>query len=95
MPQVMKRNERLIDVRDIDPLHRHTIIFQLIEHLAPGCSLQLMADHPPRPLRFQVEARYGALMKWSYLEEGPDIWRVLISRGSRTNSADATTSNSG
>jgi len=88
MPQVMNRNERLIDVRDINPLHRHTIIFQLIEHLAPGGSLQLMADHPPRPLRYQVEARYGALMKWSYLEEGPDVWRVLISRRARANPAD-------
>jgi len=50
------------------------IIFQLFEHLAPGNSLQLVVDHDPKPLRFQLEARHGSGCDWSYLEEGPDVW---------------------
>jgi len=71
-------SERVIDVQDIDPRHRHTIIFQLIQHLPEGGSLQLVADHDPKPLRYQAEATFGARFRWDYLEEGPDAWRVRV-----------------
>ena len=70
--------ERVVNVKDIDPRHRHAVIGQLFEHLAPGASLQLVVDHDPRPLRFQFETRYGARCQWSYVEEGPDVWRVRL-----------------
>ncbi len=70
--------ERVIDVKEIDPRHRHTIIQQLFAHLAPGASLQLVVDHDPKPLRFQLEAKYGAHCQWTYLEQGPDNWRVRL-----------------
>ena len=71
-------SERVIDVRDIEPRFRHQIIHQLVEHLAPNTSLQLIADHPPKPLRYQLELSFGEQCLWSYLEEGPDVWRVRI-----------------
>lgn len=71
-------NERVIKVADIDPRHRHAIIFRLFEHLTPDDALQLIVDHDPRPLRFQLEARHGARCGWSYLETGPDVWRVRL-----------------
>lgn len=77
MPEAI-RNERVLEVADIDPRHRHTIIFRLFEHLAPDESLQLVVDHDPRPLRLQLEARHGSRCIWSYLESGPDIWRVRL-----------------
>jgi len=72
--------EHVIDVRDIDPRYRHTVIQQLFEHLAPGAALQLDVDHEPRPLRFQLETKYGAQCLWSYIEEGPDNWRVQLQK---------------
>jgi uncharacterized protein (DUF2249 family) len=72
------RNERVIKVADIEPRHRHTILFRLFEHLAPDDSLQIVIDHDPKPLRLQLEARHGARCNWSYLEKGPDIWRVRL-----------------
>ena len=63
-------SERVIDVRDIEPRFRHQIIHQLVEHLAPDTSLQLIADHRPQPLRYQLALRFGAQRVWSYLEEG-------------------------
>ncbi len=72
------QGERIINVRDIDPRHRHMVIQQMFENLSPGSSLQLVVDHDPRPLRFQLETKYGAQCRWSYLEEGPDKWRVQL-----------------
>jgi uncharacterized protein (DUF2249 family) len=70
--------ERVIDVRDISPRIRHTVIFQLFEDLDATSALQLVADHDPRPLRFQLEARHGNRCCWTYLEQGPDVWRVRL-----------------
>jgi uncharacterized protein (DUF2249 family) len=72
------RNERVIKVADIDPRHRHTILLRSFEHLAPDDSLQIVVDHDPGPLRLQLEAHHGARCDWSYLEKGPDIWRVRL-----------------
>lgn len=71
-------NERIIHVADIDPQHRHGILFRLFDHLAPHQSLQIVVDHDPRRLRLQLEARYGSRCGWSYLEQGPDCWRVRL-----------------
>jgi uncharacterized protein (DUF2249 family) len=76
--------ERVINVKDIDPQYRHTIIQQLFDHLTPGASLQLVVDHDPKPLHFQLETRHGARCQWSYLEQGPDTWRVRLQRRPRT-----------
>lgn len=70
--------ERVINVKDIDSRYRHTIIFQLFDHLRAEDSLQLVVDHDPKPLRFQLEAKHGSNCQWTYLEEGPDVWRVRL-----------------
>jgi len=80
-------SERIIDVRDIAPQFRYQIIRQLVEHLAPGASIQLIADHPPKPLRHQLELWFGDRRTWLYLEEGPDVWRVRICNAAAAASA--------
>ena len=70
--------EQVVDVRDIIPRLRHTVIFQLFENLDDSRSLQLIADHDPKPRRFQLEAKHGNRCRWTYLEEGPDRWRVRL-----------------
>lgn len=74
------KQERVIDVREISPRVRHTLIIQLFEHLDDLSSLQLIADHDPRPLRLQLEAKHGNGCRWAYLEQGPDLWRVRLRR---------------
>jgi uncharacterized protein (DUF2249 family) len=73
--------ERTIDVREIESRIRHTVIFQLFEHLDAASCLQLIVDHDPRPLRIQLEAKHGDLCRWTYLEQGPDVWRIRLQRG--------------
>ncbi|KQZ99883.1 hemerythrin [Mesorhizobium sp. Root157] len=78
MTEQVSADERVIDVRQIDPRQRHIVILQLFEHLPASGALQLIADHDPKPLRFQIESKYGGNCLWAYLEEGPDVWRVRL-----------------
>jgi uncharacterized protein (DUF2249 family) len=71
-------DERMIHVADIDPQHRHAILFRLFGHLASDQSLQIVVDHDPRPLRMQLETHFGSRCDWSYLEQGPDRWRIRL-----------------
>lgn len=78
MPENVAGSERVINVLDIDPRHRHRITFQLFEHLAAGNSLQLVVDHEPKSLRFQLEAKHGSRCQSTCLEDGPDVWRARL-----------------
>lgn len=77
----MYANERILNLPEIDQRHRHTVIFQLFEHLPPDRSLQLVSDHDPRLLHAQLNLKHGGSCRWTYLEQGPDIWRIRLRRG--------------
>lgn len=69
-----------LDVRLIPPREKHPTIFATFEALAPGESFVLVNDHDPFPLRYQFEAERAGQFGWNYLEQGPQVWRVEISR---------------
>ncbi|MBV6393867.1 MAG: hypothetical protein KPEEDBHJ_03111 [Anaerolineales bacterium] len=69
-----------LDVREIPPRDRHPKIFQTFDDLAVGQSFILINDHDPKPLFYQFSHERGGLFGWEYLEEGPETWRVQISR---------------
>jgi uncharacterized protein (DUF2249 family) len=70
----------LIDVRTIAPRERHPLIFSTFEDLDVGASLELVNDHDPKPLYYQFEAERAGTFGWRYLERGPDVWRVRITK---------------
>ncbi len=72
--------ERPLDVRNVIPRDRHTLIFNSFMALKPGEEFVLINDHDPRPLYYQFEAEHTGQFSWSYLEEGPEVWRVRIGR---------------
>jgi uncharacterized protein (DUF2249 family) len=76
-----KPNE--IDVRTLVPMQRHQKIFELVDQLAPGGKFVLVNDHDPKPLYYQLEAEHPQQFSWTYLERGPDVWRVEIGRLSK------------
>lgn len=69
-----------LDVRVIPPREKHPTIFQTFETLSPGESFVLVNDHDPFPLRYQFEAERPGEFGWKYMETGPSVWRVEISR---------------
>jgi uncharacterized protein (DUF2249 family) len=73
-------NARELDVRVIPPREKHATIFQTFGALAPGESFVLVNDHDPVPLRYQFEAQHTGQYGWEYVEQGPAVWRVAISR---------------
>ncbi|MDO8979120.1 MAG: DUF2249 domain-containing protein [Afipia sp.] len=40
----------------------------------PGSSLQLVVDHDPWRLRYQLEAKHGSSCRWTHLAAGPNVW---------------------
>jgi uncharacterized protein (DUF2249 family) len=80
IPEPAASTERIIDVLDIPPRVRHEVIFQLFQALVPESGFQIVVDHDPRPLRYQFQAEFGDQVVWTYLEAGPDRWRVRIGR---------------
>jgi uncharacterized protein (DUF2249 family) len=67
-----------IDVRSLVPAQRHKKIFELVNELTVGDAFVLVNDHDPKPLYYQLEAEYPRQFSWTYLERGPDVWRVKI-----------------
>jgi uncharacterized protein (DUF2249 family) len=74
------RQPAQLDVRVIPPREKHPTIFQTFLALSPGESFILVNDHDPMPLRYQFQNEYPDKFGWEYLEKGPVVWRVEISR---------------
>jgi uncharacterized protein (DUF2249 family) len=69
-----------LDVRFIPPRERHPMIFSTFDSLGPGHSFELINDHAPTPLYYQFLHERTGQFEWDNLEEGPDLWRVRITR---------------
>jgi len=69
-----------LDVRKIPPRERHPRIFALFDRLMPGEGFVLVNDHDPKPLYYQFQAERPGQVDWTYLEEGPEVWRVRIAK---------------
>ena len=75
-----------IDVRTIPPRERHPLIFQTFGALGDAQSMDIVKDHDPRPLYDQLQAEQPGLFTWDYLQTGPDVWQVRITRHTRPRS---------
>jgi len=71
---------KTLDVRELPPPKRHSIIFETFDSLAEGESFILVNDHDPKPLYYQFMHEREGLVAWEYIESGPDVWRVRITR---------------
>lgn len=69
-----------LDVRKIPHASRHDTIFSRLGDLQPGQALVILNDHDPQPLHYQLEALWPGTYDWSYLESGPELWRVRVGR---------------
>lgn len=69
-----------IDVRAIAPRERHPLIFNTFRSLGSGETLELVNDHDPKPLYYQMQAEKPGQFAWDYLERGPEVWRVRITK---------------
>lgn len=85
----MSNAASVIDVRTIAPFERHARIFGQLDALAAGQSLQIVNDHDPVPLHMQLEGRAPGQFQWTYLQSGPDLWQIEITRKAPAQAEDS------
>jgi len=69
-----------LDARSVPHAIRHATIFGALDSVAPGGGMVLVAPHDPLPLLAQLEQRAPAQFEVSYLERGPEAWRIQLVR---------------
>jgi uncharacterized protein (DUF2249 family) len=69
-----------LDVRALSHQARHGVILGKMQALTDTGALILINDHDPLPLKYQAEAMWPDQFEWTYLDEGPEEWRVSIAR---------------
>lgn len=70
----------VLDVRTIPHAIRHATVFGAFDAVPPGAAMELVAHHDPIPLLHQLEQRSGGGLIVSYIERGPEVWRLLLGR---------------
>ena len=73
-------SEKVLDVRPIPPRSKHPTIFSTFDALEEGEHFVLVNDHDPVPLKHQFNFEREGQMDWKYLDQGPEVWRVKITR---------------
>ncbi|MCJ7756822.1 MAG: iron-sulfur cluster repair di-iron protein [Gillisia sp.] len=74
------KTENILNVSVLPPQLKHPTIFVRFDELVAGESLTIHNDHDPKPLYYQLLGERGNIFTWEYLQEGPDLWRVKISK---------------
>ncbi|WP_310965069.1 DUF2249 domain-containing protein [Nocardioides terrisoli] len=69
-----------LDARMVPHAIRHATIFGALDAVHPGGGLVLVAPHDPLPLLAQIEQRQPSVFEVSYLERGPEAWRLQLVR---------------
>ena len=72
--------ENILNVTLLEPRQKHPTIFVRFDELAEGESLTIHNDHDPKPLYYQLLGERGNIFTWEYLEQGPESWKVKISK---------------
>ena len=90
-----KEDANILDATLLHPSVKHATIFNRFDALKPGESFTLHNDHDPRPLRFQLENMHGTIFSWEYLEQGPELFRIKITKNKLANSEPETSKTTG
>jgi uncharacterized protein (DUF2249 family)/mannose-6-phosphate isomerase-like protein (cupin superfamily) len=69
-----------LDLRAVPHPNRHPLVFARFDALAVDESFELVNDHDPIPLYRQMDAMRPGQAVWSYLERGPEVFRIRVLR---------------
>ncbi len=83
---IAAKNKNILDVRLIEPKLKHLSIFKAFDELKGGEVLTILNDHDPLPLYYQFKAERPNIFTWQYIEEGPEVWEVNITRDAGADS---------
>ena len=69
-----------LDARAIPPAIRRGAVFGALSSVPPGAEMILVAPHDPVPLLEHLERGEPGEFEVTYLERGPEAWRLLLTR---------------
>ncbi len=72
--------DNILDVTTLEPRLKHPTIFRMFDDLQGGTSLVIHNDHDPKPVYYQLLGERGNIFKWEYQEQGPEWWKVKITK---------------
>lgn len=73
-------NIDILDATLLNPSIKHQTIFARFDELKPGESFMLHNDHDPKPLYHQLVIQRGEIFTWDYKEQGPEWWKIKITK---------------
>jgi len=73
-----------LDLRPLAPPVRHGVVYRALDALAPGEVLELVNDHKPSPLRYELEATRPGHYLWEDGDAGPQTFSARITARVRT-----------
>jgi uncharacterized protein (DUF2249 family) len=79
----MSESTLALDVRAVEPKDRFDRIMAAYESLAVEQALLLTVDHDPKCMYYTLRATRGDdAFAFEYLEDGPETWRVRVTKTS-------------
>lgn len=69
-----------LDVRQVPKPQRHPLIFDRFAALPPAGSFVLVNNHDPKHLHREFDRDHPGTYTWDYLETGPAVWRIRITK---------------
>lgn len=68
----------VLDLRSLPPAERHRRVHEQLDALVSGETLELVNDHRPSPLRYELEATRPGQYEWVDGDAGPERWTAAI-----------------
>jgi len=68
----------VLDLRPLPPPERHRRVHEELDALDPGETLDLINDHRPAPLRYELQATRPGQYEWEDGDDGPERWTASI-----------------
>jgi uncharacterized protein (DUF2249 family)/quercetin dioxygenase-like cupin family protein len=70
----------VLDLREMPRATRHTMVLDAFDSLSVGDTFIFINDHDPQPLKMQIEQMRDTEMCWEYIERGPEVFRIHVTR---------------
>lgn len=72
--------DKVMDVRELDCSIKHPLIVKTWMELPVGGHFILVNGHDPLGIKNQFAAQWPGTISWEYLAQGPDEFRVKITK---------------
>ncbi|RLJ70408.1 uncharacterized protein (DUF2249 family) [Hydrogenivirga caldilitoris] len=69
-----------IELREMEPARRHPLVMEKFKELKEGEAFEIVNDHDPLPLYFQMNMFFPGKVGWEYVEGNGDRWIIRIEK---------------